>query len=199
MNRVNDLFNQWCDIRRRTIDDVRKRKQKVAECDHLFVVLEKGSSLGGLNSSEWDYTPFCIECVHCNLTNKFIEFDDSLRQVVPLFFVGSSSEPLNENHLFIETFRNRYGSRGWFDENSINLISTDKIDTYHPGILYKLAISIKPDGTNDELAEIMLNLIELETEDEKLKICNIEDAVVLLERYQIKYEIDKRLVLNFNN
>jgi len=79
----------------------------------------------------------------------------------------------------------------------VNLISEECLLTYHPGLLYQLALQISPLGSNDELFEIMKTLHSLETYSEKIRLQKIEQASALLNKFYDSKS--KKLVLERTN
>ena len=86
--------------------------------------------------------------------------------------------------MFEEIFKNSYFRSGKsFNNSSLNLISEECLLTYHPGLLYRLALQISPLGNSEELFEIMKQLHSLETLQEKIRLQTEEQAISLLDRY----------------
>ena len=59
-------------------------------------------------------------------------------------------------------------------------------------MLYKIATQLNPEGTEEEILEMMRSLFDLETSLEKLKLENPEDASELISRYQDSIKLSRR-------
>ena len=181
---LNDTYAQFLrKIRKQSDEEVEKRKNEIIKCNHLFIKLEDGVYIGGFHSSDCYYEPSIVECVHCGLTNKFNKLEELYNDRDYLsYFLNTKTI---ESDMFNEIFRNYYLRGGKsFDESGFNLISNESLNTYHPSILYRLALSIKEDASNEEIFEIMKELSELETHEERFRLQSIKDASLLVERYK---------------
>ena len=69
---------------------------------------------------------------------------------------------------------------------SLNFLSQEVIDTLHPDLLYNLALQISPKASRKTIFDIMKQLHELETSQEKMRFSNRAENVarkLLLSRY----------------
>ena len=66
------------------------------------------------------------------------------------------------------------------------------IKSDHLGLLYKIATQLNPEGTEEEILEMMRSLFDLETSLEKLKLENLEDASELIVRYKDSIKLSRR-------
>lgn len=204
MNPINDEFSQCMQKLRITSNEIiKKRRDEIGSCNHLFVKLREGKEIYGCHSTDY-YKRVCeVECVHCGLTNKFIKIEELLDSEYLMFsksFIGmiptltSYSRKTLESEMFEETFKNSYIRGGKsFNESDINLISEECLTTCHPRILHNLAKQISQLGTNEELFKIMKELNLLETPKEKVSLQTIDQALPLLDRYY--FSRPKNLVL----
>ena len=111
-----------------------------------------------------------------------LEYFQTFRGIIPS--TTRYNRKTLESKLFNETFQHSYSRGGKeFNNRDINLISDESLLTYHPGLLYRLALQINPLGDNEELFNIMKNLHQLETFQEKIRLQTEEQAISLLERY----------------
>ena len=86
--------------------------------------------------------------------------------------------------MFEEVFKNSYAREGKsFNNSDINLISGECLRTCHPNLLYLLAIQINPNGSYQEIFDIMKKLNSLETSQERIRLQTVEQANELIERY----------------
>ncbi len=158
-----------------------RRREEMENCDHLFVKLKEGESSVGFHSSDYYYDPAHVECVHCGMTNRFMPFEemDNRGRYHPKKTI--------ETQVFEKTFRGSYLRGGKsFDESSFHLISPEILPSYHPGLLYQMALQINPEGTNEELFEIMKQLHTLETRQEILRLKTLDQTEDLIKRYKSK-------------
>lgn len=194
MNPINDEFSQCMQKLRITSNEIiKKRRDEIRSCNHLFVKLREGKEIYGCHSTDY-YKRVCeVECVHCGLTNKFIKIEELLDSEYLMFsksFIGmipsltSYSKKTLESQMFEEIFKNSYTRGGKsFNESDINFISEECLPSCHPRILYNLAIQISPLASNEKLFKIMEELHLLETTQEKIRLQTIEQALPLLNRY----------------
>ena len=186
LKNVNDRFAQACRSLNLTDEQKEIRNSQVSECNHEFVCLKRGMYVGGYNHC---FENLVIECVHCGLTNKLIYLTDLFNRDPATLFSSIGNKCLDilifkkegdsvpyENVLFYQAYKNN-------QLKNINLISDKEVHNDHATILYKLAKSIEPQATNEELVQIMIKLSEIETLKETIRISSIEDTDNLLERY----------------
>ena len=191
---LNDEFAQ-CMRKLRIVPNeiLEKRQEEIKQCHHLFVKLRKGKRTCGCHSTDYYQDADEVECVYCGLTNRFNQIEIILeKQYIEYFktFRGmlSSSTRYNkktlESEMFEKIFKASYLRGGKsFNNSDLNLISEECLLTYHPKILYQLALQINPTGSKEEMFEIMKTLHSLETSQERLRLQNIEQATELLDRY----------------
>ena len=193
---INDEFGQ-CMRKLRIVptEFTQKRQEEIRNCNHLFVKLRQGEEIFGCHSTDYYRSADEVECVHCGLTNRFnrieevlesdyVEFSKSFRGMIPSL-TGYNKKTL-ESHMFEEVFKYSYFRGGKsFNNSDINLISSEILLTYHPGLLYRLALQISQEGNDMEIFEIMKQLHSLETNQEKIRLQTEEQAIELLNRYRI--------------
>ena len=151
---------------------------QMRKCSHLFVKLKYGHWTGGFHSSDYEYEPGIFQCVHCGLTNKYDKECNILKKYhyhIPMHYVYNKE-------IFNKTFSKRYSRKGFFDESVLNLISSEVLNTNYSQVLYKVANTVKPGGTKEEIFEIMKDLNTLISEGK----CFIEtnDINELIDRYK---------------
>ncbi len=175
---LNDEYAQYIRSLNLPEENTLIKKANMLNCQHLFVKLkDKDYSLdSGL--IDQDYNSIEVECVYCGLTNKFRQLED--------FFIikQMALDPYREKTLETKIFESLYNSVNIKDESVLALISPSVLETYHPGLLYHLALIIKPNASLDELFAIMNALNNLETNQEKLRLKKDEQATALLKRYK---------------
>lgn len=163
------------------------RKNQMKRCNHLFVLTKKGYYIGSDHSSDYIYQPNEIECVHCGITNKFIHLEEMIIEFNRKAIAYSKTI---ETEMFLEIFgNNNIESIKTLDKNTFTLISNEELNTYHPRLLYTLALQINELAEQDELFEIMKRLHELESSQEKLRLTTVEQTSDLLKRYEEKYKV----------
>lgn len=205
---INDEFAQCMKKLRICSDEITaKREAEIKKCNHLFIKIRNCEEVWGFHSSDYYRGAHEVECVHCGLTNRFGKLESMLSsQYIECYqtfsgFIPSSTKynrKTLESRLFEEIFKNSYSRCGKeFNNRDINLISDECLLTYHPGLLYHLALQINPLGDNKELFEIMKQLHQLEIFSEKIRLQTEEHAISLLERYYDSKS--KRLVLKNDN
>jgi len=193
---INDEFGQCMRKLRIVSTEIKqKRQEEIKKCNHLFVKLRKGEVIVGCHSTDYYKDVDEVECVHCGLTNRFERIESILDNDYNEYFktfrgMIPSSTRYNrrtlESQLFREIFKNSYYRSGKsFNNSSLNLISKECLLIYHPGLLYRLALQIKPSGNDKEIFEIMKQLHMLETNQEKIRLQTEEHAIELLNRYCI--------------
>ena len=165
---------------------LQEKKQEMEKCEHLFIKQTEGYWDDKFHIFNNKYTPCIVKCLHCGLTNLYIVKDNSSKMDLIYSFIYNKFIEIN-NMVFNNQYFSAYGNNGWFDENALNLISHESLYSEHPHLLYHLARIIKSDANNDELFEIMKNLFEIETLEERIGLLNKKEMNELLERYkQIK-------------
>lgn len=191
---INDVFGQ-CMRKLRIVptEFTQKRQEEIRSCNHLFIKLRQGKEVFGCHSTDYYKDADEVECVNCGLTNKFnrieelldskyIEFSKSFSGMIPSL-TGYNKKTL-ESQIFEEVFKDSYFRGGKsFNNLDVNLINEECLPTYHPGLLYQLALRISPLGNNEELFKIMKQLHLLETTQEKIRLQTEEQATSLLDRY----------------
>lgn len=191
---INDEFGQCMrKLRICPTEITAKRQEEIRNCNHLFVKLRQGEEIFGCHSTDYYKGANEVECVRCGLTNRFnkieevlesdyVEFSKSFKGMIPSL-TGYNRKTL-ESELFEEIFKESYFRGGKsFDNSTVNLISKECLLTYHPGLLYRLALQINPLGNNEEIFEIMKALHLLETTQKKIRLQTEEQATSLLDRY----------------
>ena len=183
----NDRLAQYCKSiclgnRKQYIN---QRKEEIKTCNHLFLKLYDKEYIGGCHSSDCYDNPAIVECVHCSLTNKFKYFEEVIDY--------DCKNQTIESSMFDEIFRNNYRRSGKsFNHSVFNIISDSVLKTDQGTLLYKLALIINPQGTNEELFDIMTKLNELETNLEKWKLSKVEQCGDLLDRYKERKVLIKK-------
>lgn len=193
---LNDEFAQCMrKLRDYPKEIIETRKIEIQRCNHLFVLLRKGEETYGCHSTDYYKDTDEVECVHCGLTNRFERIESILDSYYDEYFqtfrgMIPSSIKYNkrtlESQLFREIFKNLYYRGGKsFNNSNLNLISKECLLTYHPGLLYRLALQINPSANDKEIFEIMKQLHILETNQEKIRLQTEEQSTGLLDRYCI--------------
>ena len=191
---INDEFAQCMRKLRIVPNEIReKRQEQIRNCNHLFVKIRVGKEVHGFNSTDYYKDPDEVECLHCGLTNRYNQIETILeKEYIECFQTFRIMTPsltrynkrTLESQLFTEIFKKSYVRGGKsFKNSTLNLISEECLLTYHPSLLYRLALQINPSGNNDELFEIMKQLHSLETNQEKIRLQTEEQAISLLKRY----------------
>lgn len=172
----NDILAQFYRNYHFTEEMKLKKQQQITNCNHLFVYTENDDKIP------------VIECVHCGLSNrmlnfyfKFMEhFDPKTIKIAP----GYPEELPFEASLFIHEFPNSFvNGKFVFNSNDYRIISNQIISTWHASILYKAACEIEATGSLEKIFQIMTDLNSLETEYEHVSIAKIQDAYELIRRY----------------
>ena len=164
---LNDAFAQYIRSLNTTPENAIIKREKMLNCNHLFVKLKIEKPNCEPHSE--------VECVHCGLTNKYRLLEDFFR--IKQMASDQYKERTLESKVFDEIK----------DKSSLNLISDKAIETNHPSLLYKLALTINPNANQNELFTIMQALNNLETDEEKLHLRKEEQAISLLKRYKNTY------------
>ena len=191
---LNDEFAQCMrKLRICSSEIIEKRKEEMRACNHLFVLLRKGEEVYGCHSTDYYNGANEVECVYCGLTNRFNkiesildsdynEYAKTFRGMLPS--QARYNSKTIESEMFEEIFKNSYyRGRKSFNNFDLNLISDECLLSFHPGILYRLALEINPLGNKEEIFKIMKELHFLETSQEKIRIQREEQASILLSRY----------------
>lgn len=193
---LNDEFAQCMrKLRVCSSEIIESRKEEIKGCNHLFILLRKGEETYGCHSTDYYREANEVECVHCGLTNRFEKIEAILESDYNEYFrafmgmipstTGYNRRTL-ESQLFREIFKNSYYRGGKsFNNSNLNLISKECLLTFHPGLLYKLALQINPSANDEEIFEIMKQLHILETTQEKIRLQREEQAIELFDRYYI--------------
>ena len=181
---LNDEYAQYISSQNLPEANALIKKTNMLNCQHLFVkIKEKDNSLDS-SLIDQNYNSIKVECVHCGLTNKFHQLEDFFR------IKQMALEPYKDKTLESKIFESLFKKVNIEDESLITLISNDVLETYHPGLLYHLALTLNPSASLDELFAIMNALNSLETPQERLRLKKEEQAIDLLKRYkQVKPKI----------
>ena len=182
---INDDFSQCMRKLRKTSYELElQRKEEIRKCNHLFVKLKECEEYYGMDSTDYYRTAHEVECVHCGLTNKFVILEELVEDSHFNFYLLGYNRQTIETQMFEEVFKNSYAREGKsFNNSDINLISGECLRTCHPNLLYLLAIQINPNGSYQEIFDIMKKLNSLETSQERIRLQTVEQANELIERY----------------
>lgn len=162
-----------------SLEEEQERINEIRNCKHLFVKLrERDYSI---------YTPKdipIIECVHCGVTNKYVNLEYTLNK----FSRSRDYYVLNVYHYTdVEynecTIETQMMNEICYNKEDIRLMSNEIVRTDHPSVLYDIAKILYPEADNEELVQVMQKLNKLETQEEKLKLSTIFDAKELIDRY----------------
>lgn len=181
MSRNNDGFARCIRGRSRSTDETKTIIKKWRSCQHLFVEVRKAEYTVGFHSSDYEIIPARYECVRCGLTNRLIDTEKVLDRLIAHHKLKKVADETAE-------WENQQPKIS--DEN---LLSTESIQTFHPGILFDIATElclaqkIKP--TKENVFDIMKELCEMETIPEQLKISTPVHASALIERYKKKHKL----------
>ena len=160
-----------------------KIKKQTEECDHLFIKRREGYWLEGFHSSDYEYIPTIVTCLKCGLNNlpRGREYDRILLFMNRLEYYWSQ---IND-----EVFRKQYPccKKG---ESAYNFISDEEFRAFNPVTLYQIAIYINPNGTHEEIFNMMKELNEIQCKEGKIEIENKE----LLDRLKDRLSNEKRLI-----
>ena len=150
-----------------------KRREEVSKCNHLFVCTDID-----------DISPI-IECVHCSLSNRTLNFYYQFSKRIDMNKYKISNEKFPfEAKLFIETFPNCLLDDIYnIDLNNYNLISTEVIKTWHARLLYLASCEIELTGDYLKKFQIMKEINELEDEFERIQISKEMDIFTLIRKY----------------
>lgn len=186
---INDMMAQVAKklIKKSPVEE-QARIDEIKNCNHLFVKLRDfdTSTYEGLDLS-------IVECVHCGVTNKFKELERVMRKY------PKSLDLYMRNRLHYidvdyneETIESKLMDEIKNSNPILNLMSDEVIRTFHPGLLYRLANIINPTADDKELFDIMKELNNLETTEERNKLNNENDAIELIDRYSEKVKVLKK-------
>lgn len=192
----NLYYYMYSKSERKFIKRREERENEIKKCNHLFLILKNKEYVGGFHSSDCGYEPSILECVHCGLTNKFEYLEETTDVDLYLYHIRDHNQMFHtiETNLLHKLYPDAWKRGGKsFDNSVFNLISDGVIATHHAGLLYKLALIINPQGTNEELFNIMSELSELETDLEKFKLNTIEQCADLLDRYKKRKVLSKAI------
>lgn len=149
------------------------KKKEMLQCNHLFVKLRDSEVYGGFHSSDYEYEPSIIKCVHCGLTNYYMSSGErDYRKYYPKYKL----DYVEMNDQVYKMQASKGFKRG-------SLISEEVLNSKHSECLYAMALKIKPKGKKKEIFDIMKTLYELETPEEKWSWGSPKDED-LIERYQ---------------
>ena len=211
--RMNDILAQYIRVCENTSEEEqKKRDEEVNACSHLFALYQPSEYIGACHSSDCSVEEPIIECVYRGLTNKFIHYEKQLEssgmimKIPPewkflgfydhLKYFGTRVYPF-ENQLFKKFEKGR-------NLNQIKILGIENVNAFqlnqekyaikseHLGLLYKIATQLNPEGTEEEILEMMRSLFDLETSLEKLKLENLEDASELIVRYKDSIKLSRR-------
>ena len=137
---INDLYQQ-CLRKLRRQEEIRlQRKEEIMNCNHLFLMLKNGEHIYAQNSTDCCYNPNIVECVHCGLTNKYMDLEEmfshrnyNFTYSLPFLGVGSKYQHETlESEMFREIFKNAYRRGGKsFDESVINSFIISSFTLFH--------------------------------------------------------------------
>jgi hypothetical protein len=122
-------------------------------CNHLFVMQKEGYWVGGFHSSDYEYEKSIVTCVHCGLTNRWSIFN----QYDAPFHTKLRNEAFSE---FINMACNEDEKYYRGDESVVtnHLLSNRVYFFDEPRHLYRKAKEQKPDTTNEELFDMMIQI-----------------------------------------
>ena len=126
-------------------------------CDHLFVMQREGCWCGGFHSSDYEYEQSTVTCVHCGLTNRWTKgFKSNLTIELKL------RNAAFDDFLDIACNNGEVYYRG--DESVVtNHLLSKRVRYFdNPRHLYSEAKKLKPDATNEELYDMMVQIEEEE-------------------------------------
>ena len=177
---MNDLMTQCSrKLIKRSQEEEKERINEIRNCNHLFVKVRER-----VNSYDSNADSSIIECVHCGVTNKFVDLEHTLtkynKSLDYYVLTRYHSNDIIYNECTIETDMMNEIIR---DNKPIRLMSNEIIRSLHPIVLYDIAKFLYPEASDEELFSVMKELNELETSEEKNKLCSIFDAKELIERY----------------
>ena len=160
-----------------------KIKKHMEECDHLFIKKQKGFWATGFHSSDYEYIPTVVICLKCGLNNQSRdeEYDRLRLSMHPLVYYW--------DQINYEVFRKQFPSskKG---ESTYNFISDEEFRPINPVTLYQIAIYINPNGTNEEIFNMMKELNEIQNREGRFEIDNKE----LLNGLKNRFSNEKRLI-----
>ena len=203
---LNDLKSQFDrKMQKMSREDINDTIYDMEHCHHLFVKLKEGEEFLAPHSSDCEKDPPIVECVHCGITNKFMDLEELYcKKVLKLIKVSNGigyptrsiilSPQFKNETLESKEFRKQfsiYGSKR-FNDSYFNYISKEELITYHPGLLFHLAMNFMLSVDIDHLTQydkkeifnIMKELNKLETDYEKDHLMYPMDCDDLLDRYR---------------
>ena len=169
-------------------EEKQKRINEIRNCEHLFVKLRDfdTSTYEGIDLS-------VVECVHCGVTNKYKDLERTMRKYQrSLEYYVLTKMHYTDVSYNDTTIESRLMDEIKGEHKELNMMSNSVIRTFHPGVLYRIANLIKPEASNEELFEIMQELNNLETPEEKTKLNSLFDATDLIERYKEECKVLKK-------
>jgi len=178
----NDLMAQCSKkLIKTTIDEEQNRINDINNCHHLFVKLRDCANND------------IVECVHCGVTNKYNELENTMSKCrKSLEFYVRTNFHLKDVEFKDITIESIMMSKILENDYKLNMLSDHVIRSNHPGLLYKIAIIINPEASNEELFEIMCDLHELETPEERIKLNSIDLSDELINRYKDNIKVLKK-------
>ncbi len=151
----NLVYREW------SSDNIRKIHKRINRmCDHLFVKLREGYTSPGFHSSDYEYVEPRIRCLHCGLTNWWQDLNPVYKTTLDRL--------QDEAYLdYVQTFcpsdvRFDKGDTSW-----IPFISKEAHCFVRPEEYYLKAKELKPEGTNEEIFELMKQIEEKNIEKNK--------------------------------
>ena len=155
------------------------RKNAMLSCNHLFVKI-------GIDSNNQDI----IECVHCGLTNKYLHMDDSMDYSELKKYGENIKDFININNAVFNrqyvVLQKMFGRVISFRPK--NMISDEVLPSRNVSLLYEASKMVNPSASNEELFQIMKELYDLETDEEKSGEIDVVYIMDLLERYRDTHE-----------
>ena len=186
---MNDLMAQCSrKLIKRSLEEEKERIDEIRKCNHLFVKVRER-----VNSYDSNADSRIIECVHCGLTNKFMDLEHTLtkynKSLDYYVLTRYHNNDVTYNECTIETLLMNEMIK---NNEPIRLMSEGIIRSLHPIVLYDIAKFLYPEESNEELFSVMKKLDEIETSEEKTRLCSIFDAKELIERYLAEEKVLKK-------
>ena len=138
------------------------------ECNHLFVKLKDGYWTGGCHSSDCEYTPSIVECVHCGLTNKFSKMITTYGHKLEwdsYWYYKVKNDAFDD---YLNNASNGKYYKG--DESFINFISNKSYYFFFANKRYLKAKEINQTASNEEIFELMKEIDKTNSEKEKVNV-----------------------------
>jgi len=164
---VNQLYHSVDRERHLEPEEYQKEKDKMTNCKHLLVILSGMQFYTGKGNL---YNGYAVECCKCGITNKYVDLIRTLNR---------PGREISKLPLSMECFKE------WNKSNQ-DYLSDEMLNSYHIGILYRVALKLKPYGTREEIFNLMKELHNMETTQEKLRISSEEHTIDLVKRYKEK-------------